>query len=113
MSSSLGFDTHLSPEQQHARRDELRQYVNLKLAAHGQPTARADDSADLVRVAHGLLANFDEKTRLLENSRCPADTRIERFLNSHFADTLAAGQLRLPGRTLILDTHGLARTLSL
>ena len=113
-SLSLGFDSELSPEQLHARRAELRQYVNLKLAAHGQPAADADGAADIVRIAHGLLANFNEKTRLLENYRCPADNRIERFLNRHFNDTLASGQaLRLPGRTLILDVHGLARTLSL
>ena len=88
--------------------------VNLKLAAHGQPVVGPDGATDLVRVAHGLLANFDQKTRLLEDYRCPADQRIEQFLTGHFQDVLTGGQaLRLPGRTLILDAHGLARTLSL
>ena len=111
---SLGFDQRLSPDERQTRRTELLQYVNLKLAAHGQPIVGPDGAADFVRVAHGLLANFDQKTRLLEDYRCPADERIEQFLNSHFQDVLSGGQaLRLPGRTLILDAHGLARTLSL
>ncbi|MEO7191546.1 MAG: hypothetical protein ABI051_10875 [Vicinamibacterales bacterium] len=111
---TLGFDHDLTPEERQARRTELLQYINLKLAAHGQPVSTASGAADLVRVAHGLLANFDEKTRLLEDYRCPADTRIEQFLNHHFHDELPRGEaLRLPGRTLILDTHGLARVLSL
>ncbi len=112
--STLGFNSSLTPEQRIAERAELRRYLNLKLAAHGQPIAPAAGAADLVQLARGLLANFDEKTRLLEDYRCPADERIERFLNGHFADVLAGGpSLRLPGRTLILDRHGLARELSL
>ena len=114
LSSSLGFDNRLSEEERARERAELLRYINLKLASHGQPIAEAAGGVELVDLAHGLLANFDEKTRLLENYRCPADRRIEQFLNDHFADVLA-GQppLSLPGRTMILDRHGLARALSL
>ncbi len=111
---ALGFDARLSTAQRASERHELLQYINLKLAAHGQPIGQAAGAADLVRVAEGLLASFDEKTRLLEDHRCPADRRIERFLNDHFQDVLPEGRtLRLPGRTLILDRHGIARELSL
>jgi hypothetical protein len=111
---SLGFDNTSSAEERAGHREALLGYANLKLAAHGQPIASAAGASDMVELAHGLLANFNEKTRLLEDYRCPADARIEDFLNDHFRDVLTDGAaLRLPGRTLILDRHGLARVLSL
>ncbi|MCA9081972.1 MAG: hypothetical protein KDA58_15530, partial [Planctomycetaceae bacterium] len=92
----------------------MRHYVNLKLAAHGLPTAPDTTGQDLVDLASGLLANFREKTRLLERHQsCPVDARIESFLNEHFADLRLETPLKLPGRTMILDRHGVARELSL
>ncbi|WP_437185376.1 hypothetical protein SH668x_002479 [Planctomicrobium sp. SH668] len=68
----------------------------------------------MVHLASGLLANFREKSRLLESIEgCPVDTRIERFLNSHFADLNLRNPIRLPDNSLILDRHGIARELSL
>src|SRR5687768_12480269 len=114
LSLALGFTRNASPEERAADRTALLQYVNLKLAAHGQPIATAGGESELVDLAQGLLANFDEKTRLLEDYRCPADRRIEAFLNDHFQDVMGEGRLlRLPGRTMILDRHGIARALSL
>lgn len=112
---ALGFrDCSTPPESIDEQRHELLRYINLKLAAHGQPIARSVGGAELVDLARGLLANFDEKTRLLENYRCPADRRIEIFLNRHFADVVpGTDPLKLPGRSIILDRHGLARELSL
>jgi hypothetical protein len=111
---TLGFLQHLSDDERSAQRRALLSYVNLKLAAHGQPVATSAGAMDLIRLAHGLLANFDEKTRLLEDYRCPVDRRIEEFLNGHFADVLTdAPALRLPGRTFVLDRHGIARVMSL
>ncbi len=95
------------------RRDRL-QYINLKLAANGLPVVEEAGGSELVDLASGLLANFGERSRLLADHRCPADVRIESFLGEHFADvTSAEAPLRLPGRTLILDRHGIARELSL
>jgi hypothetical protein len=45
--------------------------------------------------------------------RCPVDQRIEAFLNDHFADLGLSGPLRLPGESLVLPRHGIARELSL
>ncbi len=110
---SLGFRPAETPKQSAARRRELLRYVNLKLAAHGQPIVQKAGGAELVELARGLLSNFNQKTRLLQDYRCPVDRRIERFLNSHFQDVLGEGEsLRLPDRTLILDRHGIARELS-
>jgi len=100
-------------------REDLVRLVNLQLAANGLPTASA--SGDGVgpgggapdALAEGLLANYRERIRLLEDYRCPADRRIEAFLDAHFAELKLPERLRLPARALVLDRHGLARELSL
>ena len=110
---SLGFQPELTPPQREAQRAELLQYINLKLAANGLPIVPAAGGTELVQRASGLLANFGERTRLLADYRCPVDERIEQFLAGYFADVALDDPLRLPGRTLILDRHGIARELSL
>lgn len=111
---ALGFRSHGDPQTRARDRSELLRYVNLKLAANGLPIAPQAGGTGLVRLASGLLANFREKTRLLEaRQHCPVDTRIERFLNSYFEDVPLEQPIRLPGRSLILDRHGIARELSL
>lgn len=94
-------------------RKELRGYINLKLAANGLPTVQAGGGTELVSLASGLLTNFREKTRLLYDHRCPVDERIENYLNDHFADLKLPERLRVPGRALVLDRHGLTRELSI
>ncbi len=47
-----------------------------------------------------------------EGERCPADRRIEAFLNAHFADLTRTTPLRLP-EALALPRYGIARELSL
>ncbi|WP_437224344.1 hypothetical protein SH661x_003589 [Planctomicrobium sp. SH661] len=111
---SLGFHRSDSTDARERQRAELLRYVNLKLAANGLPIAPSAGGKELVELASGLLANFQEKTRLLEaKQHCPVDTRIERFLNSHFFDLNLDRPIRLPGPSLILDRHGIARELSL
>ena len=46
-------------------------------------------------------------------AKCPADRRIEAFLNDYFSDLRLPSPLRLPGEALVLPRHGLARLLSL
>lgn len=109
---SLGFPPEPGSQRRPTDRNELLRYVNLKLAANGLPIAPAAGGADLAELASGLLANFQEKTRRLgATQRCPIDERIESFLNRYFGDLDA--NLQLPGKTLILDRHGIARALSL
>jgi len=111
---SLGFHSSSDDEVLKGNRAELLRYVNLKLAAHGLPIAPQAGGNELVRLASGLLANFREKNRLLESTQgCPVDTRIEQFLNAHFADQKLAEPIQLPRHSLILDRHGIARKLSL
>lgn len=111
---SLGFYFSESADSRERRQAELLRYVNLKLAANGLPIAPTAGGTELVNLASGLLANFREKSRLLESKQhCPVDTRIESFINNHFQDLNLEAPFRLPGASLILDRHGIARELSL
>jgi len=60
-------------------------------------------AADLVSGPHPMSDLVD---------RCPADGRIEAFLNAQFADLTGTARLRLPD-ALVLPRHGIARELSL
>jgi phosphoenolpyruvate carboxykinase (diphosphate) len=132
MKLSLGFKGDVETGTGADERLELLRYLNLKLAANGLPVSKAAGGTELVSLAAGLITNFREKTRLLYNHRCPVDQRIESFLNSYFADVLAQeaadanrrgsgvpekrvmpDTLRVPGRALVCDRHGLTRELSL
>lgn len=110
---ALGFHGDLDDDTLAAERADLMRYINLKLAANGLPIVPAAGGSEIVALASGLLTNFREKTRLLENYRCPVDQRIESFLNAYFSDLPLASPLRVPGRAIVLDRHGLARELSL
>ena len=106
---TFGYAPGLSEENRAKERDELRRYVKLRLAAGGL----ISDDAGFTGTAASLLANYREQARLLLDHRCGADERIEEFLASHLADVDDSGRRWLPGRTLVLDQHGMARELSI
>jgi phosphoenolpyruvate carboxykinase (diphosphate) len=91
---------------------ELVEYLHLKLAALGQPFPKNSSDARFLQLARPLLRNHYEKERLLGDYLCPADTRIQSFLDSHLSDC-PDGPPRLPASTFILDRAGLARAMSL
>src|SRR5260370_24914479 len=95
------------------RDKELVTYINLKLAALGQPTSQSTADPYLLEIARPLLRNHYQKDCLLKDRLCPADTRIQSFLDSYLADVCPGGATRLPSHTLILDREGLARAMSL
>jgi hypothetical protein len=90
---------------------KLWQYINLKLAALGCPTARAAEDAEFQEMVSALLQHQRETERLLANYLCPADWRIQQFLNDYLYETGLAP--RLPGLTFVLDRPGVARAMSL
>ncbi len=92
--------------------DELK-YINLKLAALGQPTSGATSDLRLLQLAGPLLRNHYQKDQLLGDRLCPADSRIQSFLDAYLADVCPGGAPRLPAHTFVLDRPGLARQLSL
>jgi len=93
---------------------DLIQYLQLKLAALGQPATNSAADARFLQIARPLLRNHYEKERLLGTHLCPADARIQSFLDAYLADANPEGVVpRLPASTFILDRPGLARAMSL
>ncbi|MFP4070207.1 MAG: hypothetical protein ACLFVC_08525 [Opitutales bacterium] len=92
--------------------DTLLEYVNLKLRAIGQPTFGDLSKSHFYGLSESLLASYQEKSRLLSDYLPPSDQRIQDFINRYFADLPAEEIPSLPNNTLILDRHGVARTLS-
>jgi phosphoenolpyruvate carboxykinase (diphosphate) len=90
---------------------ELLRYINLKLAAIGQPTSQSTAEPEFLKIAAPLLRNYYQKDRLLGDRLCPVDGRIQAFLDEFLIGV--GGAPRLPSRTLVLDRPGLPRLLSL
>lgn len=94
-----------------ARLKRVRQ-INLQLAALGQP-GWLGDADDLLDTADDLLRNYRQHRRLLQGYRCPADRRIQDFLDGYLRRDGVESELRLPADSFVLDRAGLAAELSL
>lgn len=95
-------------------RGHLRSYIAFQMASAGlAPPDEATNADSMATFSAGILESLREKNRLLSEHRAPIDTRIEAFLNEYFAEEVRERPLRLPGRALTLDRHGMARELSL
>ncbi|MCX7094589.1 MAG: hypothetical protein NTY50_14230 [Methylobacter sp.] len=97
------------------KRLEQLQHINLQLAALGQPTCEVENDPQYLKIAGGLLKNYSQQRRLLALTkyRCPADQRIQDFLNAYLDENGIDAPMRLPGETFVLAQKGLARELSL
>lgn len=101
-------------------RREMIQYTNLQLAALGQPLYH-DDSHDsseyssekFMSLTGDLINSFREKSRLLANHLCPADSRLQSFINDYLREIQFDKSLQLPSNTFVLNGMGLAREVSL
>lgn len=89
----------------------LRQ-INLQLAALNQPGWQGDEDRWL-DIADDLLRNYRQHRRLLRDYRCPADQRIQDFVNGYLACNGVDGRVELPAVSFVLDSAGLAAELSL
>ncbi len=96
------------------------QYINLQLAALGQPlfTGETEEeeklaSARFVSLTEGLISSFREKSRLLAGHLSPVDTRIQNFINDYLKDLKFDKTCRLPDTTFVLNQPGMAREVSL
>lgn len=107
-------------KQKKQKRHDLIQYINMKLVSLGfEPVIRkegnikaiADDK--FLNVANNLIQNYRSKARFLQNYYCPADTRINNYINKYFNDIDFVKELTLPATSFILDQAGMARELSL
>ena len=99
-------------------RKDMIQYINLQLAALGQPIyCDPDDSTKFsntkfLSLTEGLISSFREKSRLLSDHQSPADKRIQDFINDYLKD-IPGPKGRIPNNTFVLNQKGLAREVSL
>lgn len=86
-------------------------FVNLRLALNGLPLPTAA-RASYIDVVAPVLARQRELRRELPELLCPADRRIQAFIDRYLGEDSSVHP-RLPDTTLTLDEPGLARALSL
>ncbi|MDD1618413.1 MAG: hypothetical protein LUQ52_02625, partial [Methylococcaceae bacterium] len=92
---------------------EELQHINLQLAALGRPTCEVEGDQQYLKIADSLLKNYSQQRRLLAKYRCPADQRIQDFLNAYLYENGLDTSICIPGETFVLERKGLARELSL
>ena len=68
-----------------AARERLIRYINLKLAYLGCPTAGVEAHSEVDDMVAALLSRHQETERLLADYLCPADQRIQQFLDDYLA----------------------------
>ena len=95
------------------RDEELVRYIYLKLAALGHTVRRNAGDLEFLEIVEPLLRNYHQKDQLLGGRLCPADERIQAFLDAYMGDICPRGAARLPANTFVLDRAGLGRVLSL
>ena len=110
----------LSKEQIIRTRKDTVRYINLQLAALGQPLFYDNEEDELklcnpnfMDLTQGLIKSFREKSRLLSNHLSPVDSRIQSFVNDYLKDVKLDKQFQLPNNSLVLTQKGHARELSL
>ena len=81
--------------------------------ALGQPSSHSTTDPYFLEIARPLLRNYYRKDQLLGDRLCPADTRIQQFLDAYLKDVCPGGAARLPSNSFVLDRPGLARVMSL
>ncbi len=101
-------------------RREIIQFANLQLASLGQPLYHDNTDSDtsyasekFMELTSDLINNFREKSRLLSNHLCPADTRIQAFIDRYLYEIQIDNAIHMPTSTFVLNNYGLAREVSL
>jgi hypothetical protein len=93
-------------------RQIVLQHICLQLASLGHRCHLSSDRGYLA-VADSLLKNYSAQRQLLAEYRCPADQRIQDFLNDYLKRNGVDTEIKLPGETFNLNEKGIARELSL
>jgi hypothetical protein len=93
------------------RRTAIRSIL-LKLAAMGVPVPVESGDQEVLHLAGDLFARYREQTRLLSEHLCPADRRIQNYIDGLLSAVNFPEPVRLPAETLVPDHYGLARELS-
>ena len=109
----MSADNHLYDHNMSDTNQHTLQHINLQLAALGQPICKEVDDLTFYDIADGLLKNYLHQRHLLADYRCPADQRIQDFLNGYLQENGIDQSVQLPGDSFILNKPGLAKALSL
>ena len=91
--------------------ENLETILNLKLASIARPNRQPSEKNGFSRLSESNFDEYHESPRLLSDRYCPADRRIQNFLDEFLRELKKIPQL--PSRTLGLDRYGLARAFSL
>ena len=94
------------------KREVSLQHICLQLASLGHRCKLSSDQGYL-SVADSLLKNYSAQRQLLAEYRCPADQRIQTFLNEYLKRNGIDAEIKLPGKTFNLNEKGIGRELSL
>ncbi len=81
------------------------------LGIESNKSVSSTDNAEGVQYIQDKLNKLNNQSFAPEV--CPADQRIEDFLNNYFQDTSSDTNIELPRKTFVLDHHGLSRIMSL
>jgi hypothetical protein len=94
----------------HSEKDrrEMIQYANLQLAALGEPLYRDNKdsitsyaSEKFMELTGDLINSFREKSRLLSDHLCPADARIQSFIDRYLSEIDIDKQIHMPSNTFV------------
>jgi hypothetical protein len=101
-------------------RKDMIQYINLQLAALGQPVYHDEGDAKtkfanekFVHLTEGLVNSFREKSRLLSDHLCAPDQRIQNFIDEYLSEVNIGKEIKLPNDTFVLNQKGIGREVSL
>ncbi|MCK5001689.1 MAG: hypothetical protein KAS57_01605, partial [Gammaproteobacteria bacterium] len=94
------------------QRQTKLQHICLQLAALGHKCQLGTEQGYL-SVADSLIKNYSEYRRLFAEYRCPADQRIQDYLNNYLERNGVEQSIKLPAETFSLNEPGMARELSL
>ncbi len=106
---------------QKTKRKDMIRYINLQLASMGQPVYENSDAnskqgladSKFIELTSNLVKNYKSMTRLLSEHLCPADQRIQHFIDTYLADQNLETTPKLPRTSFILGQAEIARELSL
>ena len=107
---AIGFDPATQSSLVYGK--DMVEFINLQLAALGEPIFGKHEDYPLLQMGQTLMAHYQAKDRFRDELRPPCDQRIQNWLGSYLDDVEGEAP-RLPGKTVSLSQHGVARVLSL
>ncbi len=106
--------SHYSPDELDVRAANLKEQrcvIDVKLASIGLEPV--NDAGGFLPIAREILDHYKARSLDMRDFMCPADRRIQDFIDSYLKGLPLNDAVELPTKTFLCDRNGLARTLSL